>query len=171
MFFVFSCVFSLSPQDLAEAKQQNISILSYLANHFKTPLIAYCAPIIAFIAIAKSYLGHYLGANEGLNGIISKALKRQGKEVNDKKLNWVVDGFIILSCWAVATINPNILTIIETLGGPIIAIFLFLMPTYAIMTVPNMKKYQRPIVNTFTGVIGLIALSAILYGLKHTFFG
>lgn len=37
MFFVFSCVFSLSPQDLLLAKEQNISILSYLANHFKTP--------------------------------------------------------------------------------------------------------------------------------------
>lgn len=30
MFFVFSCVLSLSPADLAEAKAQNISILSYL---------------------------------------------------------------------------------------------------------------------------------------------
>ena len=29
MFFVFSCVLSLSPADLAEAKSQNISILSY----------------------------------------------------------------------------------------------------------------------------------------------
>ena len=33
MFFVFSCVFSLTPENLAEAKEQNISILSYLANH------------------------------------------------------------------------------------------------------------------------------------------
>ncbi len=65
MLFVFSCVFSLSPQDLAMAKQQNISILSYLANHFHTPFIAYIAPFVAFIAIAKSFLGHYLGANEG----------------------------------------------------------------------------------------------------------
>ena len=57
---------SLSPQDLLQAKQQNISILSYLANHFKTPVIACFAPIIAFIAISKSFLGHYLGAKEGL---------------------------------------------------------------------------------------------------------
>ncbi len=33
MFFVFSCVLSLTPADLAAAKEQNISILSYLANH------------------------------------------------------------------------------------------------------------------------------------------
>ncbi len=29
MFFVFSCVLSLTPADLAAAKEQNISILSY----------------------------------------------------------------------------------------------------------------------------------------------
>lgn len=60
MFFVFSCVFSLTPADLAAAKEQNISILSYLANHFNAPIIAWMAPIIAIIAITKSFLGHYL---------------------------------------------------------------------------------------------------------------
>ena len=35
MFFCFSCVLALSPADLAAAKAQNISILSYLANHFQ----------------------------------------------------------------------------------------------------------------------------------------
>ncbi|STQ09577.1 serine transporter [Enterobacter cloacae] len=58
---VFSCVLSLSPADLAAAKEQNISILSYLANHFNAPIIAWMAPIIAIIAITKSFLGHYLG--------------------------------------------------------------------------------------------------------------
>ena len=34
--FVLSCVLSLSPQQLAEAKAQNLSILSYLANQYDT---------------------------------------------------------------------------------------------------------------------------------------
>ncbi|MEG2914205.1 MAG: aromatic amino acid transport family protein, partial [Pseudomonas sp.] len=37
LFFVFSCVLTLSPAQLAEAKDQNLSILSYLANHFSNP--------------------------------------------------------------------------------------------------------------------------------------
>ncbi len=32
LFFVLSCVLSLSPQQLAEAKAQNLSILSYLGQ-------------------------------------------------------------------------------------------------------------------------------------------
>jgi serine transporter len=166
MFFVFSCVFSLSPQELLEAKQQNISILSYLANHFKTPLIALIAPVIAFIAISKSFLGHYLGAKEGLSSIIVNVLKPSGKTISTNKLQLVIEVFMVLTCWLVATINPNILKMIETLGGPVIASLLFIMPMYAIAKVPVLKKYRTNTVsNLFTTIMGIIAISAIVYGL------
>lgn len=165
MFFVFSCVFSLSPQDLMQAKKQNISILSYLANHFNTPLIAYIAPIIAFIAISKSFFGHYLGAKEGLSGIIVKTLKSTGRTINTSTLHRIIEVFMVITCWIVATINPNILKMIETMGGPVIAILLFIMPMYAIARVPAMKKYQNELSNVFIAIMGLISISAILYGL------
>ncbi|KTD70967.1 serine transporter [Legionella steelei] len=166
MFFVFSCVFSLSPQDLLQAKLQNISILSYLANHFKTPLIACIAPVIAFIAISKSFLGHYLGAKEGLSSIIVNILKPTGNTISQCKLQRIIEIFMILTCWIVATINPNILKMIETLGGPVIAVLLFIMPMYAIAKIPAMKKYQsHKVSNVFTAAIGIIAISAIVYGL------
>jgi serine transporter len=170
MFFVFSCVLSLSPTDLALAKQQNISILSYLANHFKVPVIAYAAPIIAFIAISKSFLGHYLGASEGLHGLLLKSL-RFPKEIGQPKLRFGIELFMILSCWAVATINPNILKMIETLGGPVIAVILFLMPMYAIKKVPAMQKFSNPLINGFITLMGLITISAVLYGLWETLLG
>lgn len=165
MFFVFSCVFSLSPQNLLEAKQQNISILSYLANHFHTPFIAYIAPVIAFIAISKSFLGHYLGAKEGLSGIIIKALKSSGRSISSHKLRCIIELFMVLTCWMVATINPNILKMIETLGGPVIALLLFMMPMYAISKVPAMKQYSNQLSNVFVTFIGIISISAIVYGL------
>lgn len=54
-------------------EEQNISILSCTANHFNAPIIARMAPIIAMIAITKSFLGHYLGAREGFNGMVIKS--------------------------------------------------------------------------------------------------
>jgi len=165
MFFVFSCVFSLSPADLMEAKQQNISILSYLANHFQTPVIAYIAPVIAFIAITKSFLGHYLGAREGFNGLVTKSLRSRGKTISLAKMNRVTAVFMLLTTWAIATWNPSILGMIETLGGPIIAMLLFLMPMYAIRKVPAMRKYGGHISNIFVVLVGLVAMSAIVYSL------
>ena len=41
MAFVFSCVLSLSPAQLVEAKAQNIPVLSYLANQFDNPFISW----------------------------------------------------------------------------------------------------------------------------------
>ena len=165
MFFVFSCVLSLSPADLAAAKEQNISILSYLANHFNAPVIAWMAPIIAMIAITKSFLGHYLGAREGFNGMVIKSLRSKGKSIEVNKLNKLTALFMLVTTWIVATLNPSILGMIETLGGPIIAMILFLMPMYAIQKVPAMRKYSGHISNVFVVIMGLIAISAIFYSL------
>lgn len=165
MFFVFSCVFSLSPADLAAAKAQNISILSYLANHFRNPVIEWVAPLIAIVAISKSFLGHYLGAKEGFNGLVIKQLRQSGKSIETAKLDRFTAVFMIITTWAVATFNPSILGMIETLGGPVIAMLLFLMPMYAIAKVPAMKKYSGAASNVFVVLIGLIAISAIFYDL------
>ncbi|MCG7387841.1 HAAAP family serine/threonine permease [Pantoea sp. ACRSB] len=165
MFFVFSCVLSLSPEDLAAAKAQNISILSYLANHFNVPVIAWLGPLIAIVAITKSFLGHYLGAREGFNGLVNKMLHSRGKTLAPAKLNRATALFMLLSTWLVASWNPSILDMIETLGGPVIAIILFLMPMYAIRTVPAMRKYSGHLSNLFVVLIGLVAISAIFYSL------
>ncbi|EFM94330.1 hypothetical protein appser9_9310 [Actinobacillus pleuropneumoniae serovar 9 str. CVJ13261] len=43
---------------------------------------------------------------------------------------------------------------------------LFIMPVYAIYTVPALAKYKSSIVsNTFVTVMGTVAISAIVYGL------
>jgi serine transporter len=163
MFFCFSCVLALSPADLAAAKAQNISILSYLANHFQTPVIAYAAPLIALVAITKSFLGHYIGASEGFQGLIVKSLRGRNRSMSAKWLERCTALFMVLTCWAVATFNPSILGMIETLGGPIIACLLFLMPMYAIRRVPALRQYSGQVSNVFVVVIGLIALSAIVF--------
>ncbi|MFK8330584.1 HAAAP family serine/threonine permease [Pseudomonas sp. BJa5] len=161
MFFVFSCVLTLTPAQLAEAKAQNLSILSYLANHFSNPTIAFAAPLIAFVAIAKSFLGHYIGASEGLKGLIVKSGKRPGAKALDR----MTAAFMLVICWIVATLNPSILGMIETLGGPVIAAILFLMPMYAIRKVPAMRKYSGQMSNVFVVAVGLVAISALVYSL------
>lgn len=54
---------------------------------------------------------------------------------------------------------------IETLGGPVIAMLLFLMPMYAIHKVPAMRKYSGHISNVFVVLMGLISMTAIVYSL------
>ncbi|ACJ30915.1 Serine transporter, putative [Shewanella piezotolerans WP3] len=165
MLFVFSCVLSLSPAQLAEAKANNLPILSYLANVHDSGFVSYFGPIIAFVAIISSFFGHYMGATEGMKGIISKQLRSSNKEISDKKLNKFILGFMFFTIWAVAVINPSILGMIEALGGPIIAAILYLMPMYAIHKVPALAPYRGRVSNIFVVIAGLLSMTAILFGL------
>lgn len=167
MLFVFSCVLSLSPAQLAEAKAQNLPILSYLANVHSSGFVSYFGPLIAFIAIVSSFFGHYMGATEGLRGIVNKQLRSSGKTISDAKLNKLIIGFMFFSIWGVAVINPSVLGMIEALGGPIIAAILYLMPMYAVYKVPALQAYRGRISNVFVVITGLMAMTAILFGLLN----
>lgn len=165
MFFVFSCIFALSPAELASAKSQNISILSFIGNKFNNPLVVWLAPAVAFVAMSKSFLGHYLGAREGLNGLIAQQLDGSGKQVNTKALDRVSAVVMFLAIWIVATLNPSILGMIESLCGPVIAALLFIMPMYAMRKVPAMRKFAGQPSNVFVLFVGAVAMSAIFYSL------
>ncbi|MTI17269.1 HAAAP family serine/threonine permease [Rhodobacteraceae bacterium RKSG542] len=165
MLFVFSCVLALSPAQLAEAKAQNLPVLSYLANEFDNPVISLLGPLVAFLAIFSSFFGHYVGAKEGLAGIVKKTAPNTVKRVGEKRFETLLVAFFFFSVWGVAVINPSVLGMIESLGAPFIAAILFLMPMYAIKKVPSMKKYDGALSNIFIAVMGVVAISSIIGGL------
>ncbi|HDL4952133.1 TPA: HAAAP family serine/threonine permease [Mannheimia haemolytica] len=162
MFFVFSCILTLTPEELAQAKVQNISILSYLANKFDNPIISYFGPLVAFLAIGSSFFGHYLGAREGLEGLVNQMRK---EPIDPSKFRKITAITFLIILWIVATINPSILGFIESLGGPIIAMILFIMPVYAVYKVPALARFKGEFGHLFVLVMGCIAISAIVYGL------
>ncbi|MFQ2027244.1 threonine/serine transporter TdcC [Aeromonas veronii] len=172
MFFAFSCLFTLSPQNMAEAKAQNIPVLSYLANHFSSmtgsksafaTTLEYAASIIALVAIFKSFFGHYLGTLEGLNGLILRfGYQGDKSKVSSKKLNMVSMLFIMGSTWLVAYVNPNILDLIEAMGAPIIASLLCLLPMYAVSKTPALAKYKGQASNLFVTIIGVLTILNIV---------
>lgn len=165
MFFVFSCVLALTPAQLAEAKAHNLPILSYLANVHGSHFITWFGPLVAFVAIVSSFFGHYLGAAEGLRGILRGMVLPKGSALSDRTLNQGIAAFMFLTSWAVAIANPSILGLIETLAGPVIAAILYLMPVYAIYKVPALARYRGQVSNIFVAVMGVVAISAILYGI------
>jgi len=160
MFFVFSVVLSLSPEQLAMAQEQNISVLSYLANVHESPLISYMGPLVAFAAITSSYFGHFLGAHEGLVGLIKSRSETPVSKIEKASLL-----FIVITTWIVAIVNPSILGMIETMGAPMIAAILFLMPIFAMQKVPAMAKYKTSApVQIFTAICGIAAITSVIYG-------
>ena len=169
MFFVWSCVLALGPDGMAEAKEQNLPVLSYLANVHGNPLISYLGPLVAFAAIVSSFFGHYLGAAEGAAGLVRASAPAFVEKVGMKAINTGVAVFMFVTTWIAAIMNPSILSIIESLSGPVIASILYLMPMIAIYTVDVFKPYRKNASNIFVIVTGLIAISGIFLGLVHLF--
>lgn len=165
MGFVWSCVLSLGPTGLQAAKDQNLPVLSYLANENGSPFIAYLGPAVALAAIASSFFGHYMGAAEGAVGIVRSTVDPTGTKISDRALKTAVAVFIFVTTWLVAILNPSILSLIESLAGPVIAVILYLMPMYAIRKLPALEPYRGRISNVFVTVAGLVAVSGIIYGL------
>lgn len=165
MGFVWSCVLALGPTGLQGAKDQNLPVLSYLANEHGSPFIAYLGPAVALAAIASSFFGHYMGAAEGAVGIVRSTVDPHGTRIGDKTLKTSVAVFIFVTTWLVAIANPSILSLIESLAGPVIAVILYLMPMYAIRRLPALEPYRGKISNVFVTVAGLVAVSGIVYGL------
>lgn len=162
MGFVWSSALSLGPDGLAEARAANLPVLSYVANVQGNPFIAYLGPAVAIAAIGSSFFGHYLGAAEGLAGIVRGFVDRDGSRIGDRGLRRAIAVFIFLTTWAAAVVNPSILSLIESLAGPVIAIVLFLMPMYAIRKVPALAHYRGRWTNVFVVVAGLVAVGGIL---------
>ncbi|KLN98150.1 aromatic amino acid transport family protein [Moellerella wisconsensis] len=160
MFFVFSVVLSLTPEQLIAAKEQNISVLSYIANVHASPIVIYLGPIIAFAAIVSSYFGHFLGAHEGLVGLVKSHSSASVSKIRKGSMI-----FIVLTTWIVAIKNPSILDMIETMGAPMIAAILFILPVFGMRKVPAMAKYRTStFAQIFTVVCGLASITSVIYG-------
>lgn len=165
MGFVWSCVLALGPDGLQEARDANLPVLSHLANVHGSPFIAYLGPVVALAAIASSFFGHYLGTAEGAAGIVRSMVDADGTRISDRALRIGIAVLIFVTTWIAAILNPSILSMIESIAGPVIAMILYLLPMYAIRRMPALEPYRGRLSNVFVTVAGLVAVSGIVYGL------
>jgi serine transporter len=165
MGFVWSCVLALGPEGLQEAKDANLPVLSHLANVMGLPLIAWLGPAVAITAIASSFFGHWLGAAEGATSIVRTIVDPRGRRIGDRALRIGVSVFLIATTWLAGVLNPSILSLIESLAGPVIAAVLYLMPMYAIHKVPALARFRGKASNVFVVAAGIVAVGGILISL------
>jgi serine transporter len=157
--FILSTLFSLTSQDLMNAKEQNISILTYLANHSNNPYLQYMGPLIAIVAMSKSFFGHYLGSKEGIDSLVSKFCV-----TTSKKTSGYISLFIVfILCVIVSYFNPNILDVISNLIGPFLIIMLFFIPIYSIYKFKNLSQYKNKYVDSLIVLIGLLTIIIVIY--------
>ncbi len=173
MFFAFSCLFTLSPENMADAKAQNIPVRSYPANHFASMSGSKSTFAVTYWSTAhrlsprwlfSPFFGHYLGTprraeRTGSRSAI-KVIKPKFLPASSTPSAWSL-------LWVprvVAYANPNILDLIEAMARQ-------LLPHYCVCyrCMPSVKRRRwRNIAAgwiTFVTAVGLLTILNIVYKL------
>ena len=164
LFFVFSCIFTLTPTELAQAKLDNLPVLSVLHDRSNHGILLLLAPVIAFLAVVSSFFGVYLGALEGIQGIATQQwLKyRPNNPINPITIRRAAALFILLTCWGAGYANWTVISMIEAVVVPLLASILYIMPVYANYRIPRLHHYRNTFLDVFIFVVGIIAITSFL---------
>ncbi len=161
LFFVFSCLLSIPPSYIVAAKEQGVTILSALSMMPSSPSwLGISGIVVAIIAMSKSFLGTYFGVIEGATEMVKSALNQVDVK-KSRAFNRAVSVMgVSLITFAVCCINPNAISMIYAISGPLIAMILFIMPTLSTFLIPALKPY-RSIGNVLTLIVGVLCVSVM----------
>ncbi|HCL5286932.1 TPA: transporter [Salmonella enterica] len=164
LFFVFSCLLSIPPSYIEDARNEGVTILSALSMMPNAPAwLSISGIIVAVVAMSKSFLGTYFGVIEGATEMVRTTLQQVGvkksRAFNRALSIMLVSGITFIIC----CINPNAISMIYAISGPLIAMILFIMPTLSMYLIPALKPY-RSVGNFITLVVGLLCVSVMFFG-------
>lgn len=163
MLFVFSCVLSLTPDEIEEARDTNLPVLLMFARREGASVFALMTSIISFLAISSSFFGAYMGSIEGVSGVFSVAAKRFKFIPSHSTLQArIAKVLVFLGSWLAAYLDLSVIHVIEGLLAPCLAVILFFMPVYAYYTIPAMKHYRNKFFDLFTVASGAIVISGFI---------
>ncbi|MEG5913073.1 amino acid permease [Enterobacter bugandensis] len=164
LFFVFSCLLSIPPSYIMAAKEQGVTILSALSMMPSSPAwLGISGIIVAIVAMSKSFLGTYFGVIEGATEIVKSSLNQVGIKKNRAFNRAISIMGVSLITFAVCCINPNAISMIYAISGPLIAMILFIMPTLSTYLIPSLKPY-RSIGSLLTLIVGVLCVSVMFVG-------
>lgn len=158
MFFVWSCALALGADGMDAAREQNIPVLSYLANETQTPFLAWVSPVIAICAIITSYFGHLLGTEEGTSYLVRVAAPRTAAKLNPRATRRLVLTFVFVTAILAAVANPSILDMISVVGGIFMAFLLFILPALLAVKATAFRHYAFRPDTIFVFIVGVLAV-------------
>jgi len=161
LFFVFSCLLSIPPSYIVAAKEEGVTILSALSMMPSSPSwLGISGIVVAIVAMSKSFLGTYFGVIEGATEILRSSLGQAGVK-KSRAFNRALSIMLVsLITFAVCCINPNAISMIYAISGPLIALILFIMPTLSTYLIASLKPY-RSVGNLLTLIVGVLCVSVM----------
>jgi len=167
MFFVLSCILALSPEELEKAMNENLSVLTVLAERSQGSPLEYAGPMISQLALITSFVGTFLGARESAKELLKELREYSLKSKKGLFRLLAFDDLLLISfllvIWVVTILHLPILDILGELVAPPIAFFLCILPIWITYRVKRLKKYRSAAL-IFTLCIGCLMLFSYVLG-------
>ncbi|MEO3990567.1 amino acid permease [Pseudocitrobacter cyperus] len=163
LFFVLSCLLSTPRETFIMAKEQNLNVLSVIGGDSHLGIMLFLAPFIAIVGMTKSFLGISMPVAETFSILVADAFSVT-RTSHIRRLRAMILVLMFIATSIVVYLNPDVINMIETVCGPLIAIFLFLIPTYLIFTRIALKPL-RSFTSVMVMISGIATVSALLYSL------
>ena len=163
MFFVWSCSLALGADGMDAAREANIPVLSYLANETHAPFLAVLSPIVALCAIASSYFGHVMGAEEGTTYLVRAVAPEFANRVSPKAMRWGIYVFVFVTTVAAAVVNPSILDLISVVGGVFITFLVYIVPMLLFRNAKAFHRFANKPETIFVFVLGVIIMGVAIW--------
>jgi len=173
LLFVFSCLLSLSADTFKEAASTNLNCLALLsAKEGISPIIAEIAPMIGLAALVTSFMGVFFAVNESAIQLVERFVDllaaRRGKiacpsSQRNKWLNISVLLFLFVSLWIFTLLNPSIMNLFGLVLSPLVAMFLFILPSVVLIRTHGFKVLRKPSIS-FVLLTGILVLFSFKLG-------
>ena len=163
MFFVWSCTLALGADGMAAVREENIPVLSYFANTTNAPFMAVVTPVVALCAIASSYFGHMLGAEEGTQYLLRAVAPKASEKWNPRAVRAGIYLFVFVSTVAVAIFNPSILDLISVVGGIFITLLVYIVPMLLFRHATAFRHYANQPEAIFVFGLGIVIICVTVW--------
>ncbi len=173
LLFVFSCLLSLPADTFKEAASTNLNCLALLsAKEGISPIITEIAPMIGLAALVTSFMGVFFAVNESAIQLVERFLAllaaHGGKGAcpssrRNKWLNISVLLFLFVSLWIFTLFNPSIMNLFGLVLSPLVAMFLFILPSIVLIRSHGFKVLGQPSVS-FVLLTGILVLFSFKLG-------
>ena len=179
LFFVFSCLLSLSPRAFADASARNLNCLALLGDRAGIdPVIAEIGPLLGLGALITSFIGVFFAVRESALQLVQHGLSLVGGATasrssagHSRRFDITVQLVLFASLWLLSLVNPSVMSLFGLVISPLVAIFIFIMPVVVLVRTqgPGVLKRPSSILVLLTGL--LVLFSFELGTLIKTHFG
>jgi serine transporter len=152
LFFVFSCLLSLSPQAFADAAERNLNCLALLGDRAGiNPLIAEVGPLLGLGALITSFIGVFFAVRESALQLVQRGLALAGRATvahsspgQSRRQAITVQLLLFAGLWLLSLVNPSVMSLFGLVISPLVAIFIFIMPIVVLVRTHGFRVLLRP---------------------------